>query len=488
MSARSPWLHAGARVVLVGIAASGVVLGVSRVGADPGDPVVAAAAPTMAADLTTSYCPGDPFAGGGKDLPRVDITGATQALAAPPEVLKDVVTASDEPGEITLEELTDTSRAAVDEKPSSGPLSESRGELGERPIRVRGTQERAPGLLATQSFTSTRGDVRGLAALPCATPTADAWLVAGGGEAGHQERLVLTNPGGNAVTARLTAVGDTDRNAATRSVVVPAHSRSVVLLDAIGGTQAPQAVHVTTTGGLVVPTMVDNHLDGLTPAGVETIGQTAAPATRLVLPGTASGSGQGIVVAAPGDRDAVVQVRRLGTGPARSAQVVTVPAGQVVDVDLPKAQGLHGLLVESDEPVVAAARVATTDKAGRSDLAWSVATPSIGTLGGVVLPTAPAKGVRRSVEVAAADGPATGDVLVLRDGRISTESFDLEQGRSLVTEVDGASAVWVRPASGRVHAAALLIGRDGDSRAQATSIPVLPTRVSVRDVSVTQVR
>lgn len=488
-SSRTAWLQAGGRVVLVGGVAAGVVLGVGRLGAVDATSQTPESPSRVAASLTTSYCPGNPFAGGAKDTPQVDVKGAVNAHAAGPDVLEGVVTPPDEPGSITVEELTDTSPMTPPEKPRSGPMSESSDGLGARPVRVRGTQERAPGLLATEAFGASGEEVQGLAAVPCLTPTADAWLVAGGGEKGRQERLVLTNPGGNAVTAQLetvTTMGEADT--VDRSVVVPAHGRSVVLLDAIGGTNDPQAVHVSTTGGLVVPTIVDTHLDGLTPAGVEMAGPTAAPAKRLVVPGNANGGKRGIVLAAPGDREAVVQIRTIGEGPARSAKVVTVAAGTVVDVELPPADGVHSWLVESDEPVVAAAHFTTTDSSGRSDMAWSVATPAFGGLGGAALPTFPSQEVRRFVEITGDEGPAEVDLLVQSKGEITTRRIKIGKGHSKAVSVGPASAVWVRPASGSVHAAVLLVGREGGSRAEATSIPILASRVAVRDVSVTQVR
>lgn len=485
---RSVWAHPAGRIVLAGGVAAGLVLGVSRVGATPAAEPPSGAGERVAATLTTSFCPGNPFAGADQGAPEDDLDGGVRAHAAPSEVLEGLIRPSGEPGSITVEELTGPPVDRQTGAPESGPTSEAVDDLSARSVRVRGTAERAPGLVATQAFTAAGQQVRGLAAVPCGVPTADAWLVAGGGEKGRQERLVLTNPGGNPVNVRLDVVGTDSGEGETtdRSVVVPAHGRSVVLLDAIGGTQDPQAVHVTTTGGLVVPVIADHHLDGLVPAGVETTGPTAAPAKRLVLPGTASASARGLVVAVPGDRDAVVQVRRLSDGPSRGVEVATVPAGEVTDITLPETPGTRGWLVEADEPVVAAAHTTTQDSRGRSDMAWSVATPAFGGLGAAMLP--PTSGLRRLIQVSAADGPAEVEVHLLQDGELRTEGLDLEQER--VGEVDAgeATAVWVRPISGRVHAAALLMGRDGGSRAEATSVPILPSRVAVRDVQVTRVR
>lgn len=487
---RPVWAHPAGRIVLVGGVAAGLVLGVSRVGAAPNAEPPVETGDRVAASLTTSYCPGNPFAGADEGAPEDDLDGGVRAQAAPAEVLEGLIRPSDEPGTITVEELTGPPTDRQTGAPESGPTSEAVDGLGARSVRVRGTAERAPGLAATQAFTAAGQQVRGLAAVPCGAPTADAWLVAGGGEKGRQERLVLTNPGGNPVNVRLDVVGtdsgDTgEGGSADRSVVVPAHDRSVILLDAIGGTQDPQAVHVTTTGGLVVPVIADHHLDGLVPAGVETAGPTAAPAKRLVLPGTASTRARGVVVAVPGDRDAVVQVRRLSDGPARGVEVATVPAGDVADITLPETPGTRGWVVEADEPVVAAAHTTTQDSRGRSDMAWSVATPAFGGLGAAVLPQT--SGLRRLVQVSAADGPAEVEVHLLEDGELRTERLDLEQDRAGEVDAGEATAVWVRPVSGRVHAAALLMGRDGGSLAEATSVPILPSRVAVRDVPVTRV-
>lgn len=494
VSLPSRWLHGVGRVVVVAGVATGLVLGAGRLGAAPTQPRTPAALPSVPTSLTTSYCPGDPFAAGEKGTPKADVRGSVAAQAAPPTVLDGVVTPSDEPGEITIEDLGATPQGSTDAKPRSGPMSESVERLDQHPQRVRGNAERAPGLLAAQGFVASGKQVSGLAATPCLAPTADAWLVAGGGAEGRQERLVLTNPGGNPVTARLDLVGTKTADSADRSIVVPAHGRSVVLLDAIGGTDQAQAVHVTTTGGLVVPTIVDHHLDGLTPAGVETVSPTAAPAERLVLPGSAEVSGsadasaRGVVLAVPGSKDAVVQIRRLGEGASRGVKVVTVPADTVVDVDLPDVSGVQGWVVESDEPVVGAAHLSTTDAAGRSDMAWSVATPSVGSLGGTALPAVPASGVRRYVDVTATAGPASVDVLLLEDGQVRTERLDIEQDRSARVDARGARAVWVRPSRGRVHAAVMIVGGPGAARAAATSLPVLPVRVAVRDRPVTLVR
>lgn len=481
------WVPPVVRVAAVGLAAAGLVVGAGRVGEVSTGTAAPPTAARVAATQSTSYCTGDPFAGGEDETPTVDVAGSVTAQAAPAEVLDGLVEPSDEPGDITVEALTGEPAAPEEGTPRSGPTTRTLDELDEHAVRVQATQERAPGLLAGQSLEAGGKQVRGLAATPCPTATADAWLVAGGGEPGRQERLVLANPGGNSVSVQLDLVG-TSGDDAERSVVVPAHGRSVVLLDGIGGTQHPQAVHVTVTGGLVVPTLVDHHRDGLDPAGVEIVPPTAAPARRLVVPGWAGGSARTLVLAAPGERDAVVQVRRLGEGPATSIEVVTVPADEMVEVELPADAALAGWEIESDEPVVAAAATTVQDDRDREDYAWSVATPPAGTLAGAVLPVDADSGLRRLVQVVAPEDAASAELFVQREGEVTTESIDLEARSGTTVQVDGAEAVWLRPTRGRLHGAVVLAAPSSDPRAETTSIPLLPTRVSVRDVPVTQVR
>lgn len=483
MSSTAPqrlWTHPLARVVTVAALSAAIVLGAGRLGAVSSDPAAPEVGEEVAAASVTSYCPGDPFA----EQSQIEVTGAVGVHAAPSDVLRGVVTPNDEPGRLSIGGLSGASAdTEASEPPKSGPASATSDEL-EGPVRVRATQERAPGVVVGQSLAAGGEQGSGLAAVPCTAPTADAWLVSGGAQDGRQERLVLTNPGANAVSVTIDALGAEGEE----SVVVPAYDREVVLLDAIGGTDTPQAVHVSSSNGLVVPTIVDHHLDGLTPAGVETSVPTRSPDRRQVIPATADGDERGMVIGVPGGRDAVVQIRGLGADGSQGATVETVPAGGVVDIDLPEVSGVHSWLVESDEPVVAAAHLTTEASDGTRDMAWSVATEAFSSLGGVALPTGPGDDVTRSVDVVADEGPATAEVLALHDGSVSVEEITIEAGHSTAVDVGAAEAVWVRPTSGSVHAAALLTSGDGGARALTTSLPILTSRVAVRDIEVVRQR
>lgn len=476
---RRAWTQPVARVVAVGVVSAGIVLAADRLGALPTDAAPTVSGERTAAETITAYCPGNPF----ESTDAIDVTGSVAAHAAPQEALEGIVTPSEEPGRITISDLSEAADGSPEEKPTSGPASVTREELAGA-VRVRATQERAPGLTAVQSLVAGGERATGTAAVPCTAPTADAWLVAGGPAKGRQERLVLTNPGGNAVTVRIEAIGAKGEE----SVVVPARERSTVLLDGIGGTDTAQAVHVTSKGGLIVPTIVDHHLDGLVPAGVETAGPTTQPTTHQVIPAAVDGQARGVVIGVPGERDAVVQVRSLSEDGSRSAAVETVAAGSIADIELPEVPGVHSWVIDSDEPVVAAAHTTVAASDGTRDMAWSVATQPFGTLGGVALPPVPEGKERRYVAIAADGGPATAEVLVRRDGEVTTEEVTLEEGSGVALPVHGAEAVWVRPSTGAVHAAVLVMRPDDAPRPGATSIPLQPSRVAVRDIEVVHQR
>lgn len=477
MSARrTRWSHAVARLAVVGALAAGAVLGADRLGSVSSGTAAQQAAPRVAATSSTTFCPGDPFGAGTNPDSAVEATGAVSAHAAPPEALEGVIAPVTAPGKVTLSDLSGPPSTA-DKKPTSGSPTASDDSLGD-PVMARGTEEHAPGFVAGETLVA-GGRVSGLAALPCTTPTADAWLVAGGGGKGREERVVLTNPGGNPLTATVETLGSQGE----RSVVVPPQDRRVVELDPVGGASDPQAVHVTSAGGLVVPTITDRHLEGRTSGGVETVSATAPPTTRQVVPASAGDSG--LAIGVQGDREAKVEIRRAG---ARSGTRSTVAAGEVADVELPKGKDVHSWIVESDEPVVAAAHQRSVGGGGDSDVAWSVATPAIGTLGGAALPQSVPKGVTGTLDITAGTQTADADVLVQSKGTVTTTRVSLEPGDGRSVPLGAAEAVWVRPTKGQVHSAVLLSGRDRKGRPQATSIPVLPTRVATRDIEVVHQR
>ena len=117
------WVPPVVRVAAVGLAAAGLVVGAGRVGEVSTGTAAPPTAARVAATQSTSYCTGDPFAGGDDETPTVDVAGSVIAHAAPAEVLDGLVEPSDEPGDITVEALTGEPATPEEGTPRSGPTT-----------------------------------------------------------------------------------------------------------------------------------------------------------------------------------------------------------------------------------------------------------------------------------------------------------------------------------------------------------------------------
>jgi len=336
---------------------------------------------------------------------------------------------------------------------------------------VRGEGGLAMGLVAAQQHLSTEEQQRGLAIAGCTRPATDSWLLAGGDQPGRLERLVLVNPGANPVTVGVEVLGGAGPVPAPggQGIVVGPGDRSVLLLDALAPGQVTPAVHVTTTGGPVLAALGDRWLGGSLDRGLELTTASAAPSTELVVPGLSMpGDGDhgeaALRVGVPGQTGAVVQVRALtADGPVRVERDVTlVGAGHAVDIDVSDLPaGTHALEITSDEPVVAAARVERRAEAdGVADLAWVPATEPVVELAGAPLTDLSGLEVVNTLAVASREGATVQVVTSGVDGQVDSQEIEVPAASSLAVELDDATAAWVRPVSGDVHAAVVSTHED----------------------------
>ncbi|MFS0706306.1 DUF5719 family protein [Cellulomonas sp. 179-A 9B4 NHS] len=333
------------------------------------------------------------------------------------------------------------------------------------PLVVRGAPaDTAPVLAAATTSLVGAGDLRGLSAASCAQPGVDDWLVGGATTVGATATLVLTNPGLTTAEVSLAVWGPNGPVEPTtdRHVVAPGATEVVDL----GGAAAEQrgvVVHVTTTGGQVAAHVQDSAVEGFTPAGTDLVVPGRGPAQRQLVPGVVveesqvgAEVGPAVRLLAPGEEGTTARVTLLGRdGPVDLPGVdeVELAAGTVVDVPLAGLPaGAWTVVVDADEPVVAAAVVTRTGTAGelddrpRVERAWSAAT-SAGTPtdapadghGAVALPA----GVRATLVVGAvADG---GDPTATGAGRARLHVLD-DDGRVLsehdVTVDAGTTGSW----------------------------------------------
>jgi hypothetical protein len=453
------------------VAGAGLVLGATYLparinlarGTTPAPVTKAQAEPVV---QTQSICPG-PEALGVQGLPdSAAQTVSVTAAAAPAAVLPLGFAAGQGAGSLTISGLGSgggwTVPVTVRGQVVTGQISTARSAL------VTGVGSMAPGAVATQWSWTRTGDSRGLVTAACLPAAASSWLIAGGAEPGRLERLVLTNPGPNPVTVDvsvLSAGGPID-SPNGQGLVVAGYTRTVVLLDAIAGSERSPVVHVSAQGGEVAAVLSDTWLDGVVPRGGDDAVSVAAPAREQVIAGVPIQGRAILRVGVPGDSEAVVQARVLtASGPQElpSDGVTRVAGHSTEDIDLSSlAPGAYAVQVRGDVPVVAAVMVDRRRAAGApSDLAWSVATLPIRTLAGMALPASKDKGLTQRLDLAATTDP--GSVLVTTvaaGGRVSTQGVAIGADSVSTLSLDSATSVWVTPRTGVVRAAVLTSATD----------------------------
>lgn len=232
------------------------------------------------------------------------------------------------------------------------------------PLEIRTQGSLAPGLVATQTTVDSFNEGRGLSSLACLGPATSWWFVGGGSVAGRDTNLVLVNPESTPAELEVQISGSEGpiTTPRLRGIVVEPRSRTVVRLNR----EAPRlpfvAWHVQVRAGRIVAALQDKEYDGFFPRGADWIPASAEPSTRVLVPGVIPGEGgRQLLIHAPGDLDATVQVRLVTDGGSyvpSALSEVSVPGGSVVQVDLDAAAEGQAVTVDlsSDEPIVAGVR------------------------------------------------------------------------------------------------------------------------------------
>ncbi|MER7501274.1 DUF5719 family protein [Nonomuraea pusilla] len=328
------------------------------------------------------------------------------------------------------------------------------GTLSEDPMRSGKpyVTEGTGGLEAGYVTRATGGAARGLAGVRCVEPGGRTWLV-GPGPARAAVRLHLVN------ADKVTAVADVEVYAAEGRItskdglgleIAPGESKEIDL-KALAPSADVAAVSVTTAYGRLAVAARAAPESG----GVDWLPAAAPPATRVVVPGVPGGGGRReLLVAAPGDADATVQVRAVTENAAyamKGVESVEVPAGSVVAVDVTTGIGGEsaGLVLTSSAPVVAGLVVTGTGQ--RPDVAFTAGASSLA-LGSTV--AANAAGSR--LVLTAPAGAAKVSVQVVPEGGAAARPFEVEvpAGRTRNVRLKagkGAYAVVVTPVSGEVY-------------------------------------
>ncbi|TYB58350.1 hypothetical protein FXF51_37460 [Nonomuraea sp. PA05] len=333
------------------------------------------------------------------------------------------------------------------------------------------------GLEAGYLTRATAGAARGLAGVRCTEPAPQTWLV-GPGPANADVRLHLTNADKAPALADVqvyAAEGRISSDAGLGLEIAPGEHKEIDLR-----TLAPSAdimaVSVTTTYGRVAVAAKAT----LETGGVDWLPPAALPATRVVVPGIPGGGGlRRLLVATPGDTDAVVEIKAVSQDAQyamKGRETLDVPAGSVtaLDVTTGVAGSAAALVLTSQTPIVAG--VIATGTGERSDVAFTAGTPSL------ALGSAVARNATGSQLLLTALGTQPGKLRVqVVPGKGAAETpYEVEipagRTRAVKLKARGDFAVVVTPVAGEVYGSRLVEERQRTG-VLLTTQPLAPARM-----------
>lgn len=339
------------------------------------------------------------------------------------------------------------------------------------------------------------GDLRGVSAAACTTPSENQWLVGGRAGEGTGSRVVVSNPWDTSATVNLkllTKDGTLTPAVGTGIVVAPRTTREV-LLRSLTPKQSVLAVGVSATGAPVTAFLVDQQLTGTTPGGVDVVSDSP-PGKRQILLGRSGGAEASVLrLAVPGSREATVAFRIEDVdGTYVKPQAVTLPGGSSLDLDVSDGpESPSRLVVESDEPVLAALEL-TRRAGGTVDRTWMSSAALLSAP--VVVPVPKAPGVSATLQVSGGpnasgtDGPVTIQRFDAAGKRLSDITVTVTPNGVVAVPqkaLAGATTLVLRPAV-PVYAALNLTGKGKDGQSTMFSSVAIPSPAGSRIDTVVQ--
>jgi hypothetical protein len=208
-----------------------------------------------------------------------------------------------------------------------------------------------------QSMEAELADTTGMASVRCSAPGSDLWFVGPGQQNGASKiSLDLMNVDSLAASVDVSVITDAGQSQAGNDtgITVPAHQTVTKSLSSVANGSSVVAIEVHTSVGRVAADVSESSSGG--PASW--LPGTAAPSTRLVIPGVPpSGSAAVLFVADPGDSSAKVTVTAIT--PQQDfqpfgKQSVDLPGQSASSVALSPLGGTTAALeITSNVPVVA---------------------------------------------------------------------------------------------------------------------------------------
>lgn len=263
------------------------------------------------------------------------------------------------------------------------------GRNGERDSLVgRAVGAMAPGFTVTQTERTVDGGHRGLAATSCLPSGSDFWFIGAGTRVGQESLLVLANPEAAVATVDVGIYGRRGRfdSPAGTGITVPARSRVEVSIPHLAPGQKVLALHVQVRSGRLSAAITETDVDGFKPLGTDWIPATVPPDHALVIPGVpavAKDRTSKVTLDVAATRtDAIVSVKLVtpdGTFVPVGGGELDVRGGSVRQLDLTTALRSQpaALLVTSDAPVVAGAKVLLKRPGAFGDSMYLAGTPPL---------------------------------------------------------------------------------------------------------------
>ena len=333
-------------------------------------------------------------------------------------------------------------------------------------LRIAPQGEEVPQGTASVVVAADDGDLSGLAAATCQTPSNELWLSGASTSIGRTAVLSLSNSSASPATVSLdlfSGQGPVQTAGGKDLVVAPGAVRQVVLAG-LAPDQELLSVRIKSAGGAISAAIQQSILRGLTPGGIDYLAPVQQPGTALAIPGVRvqapeaaaniskqdgyADAGTSMIVTVPGARDAVVEVKAYGpNGQAAlpDGGVFTASAGKVTSMALTGLpEGNYSFSVASDESLTATVRMVNSTKPGEAvDVAFA---PSTARLGGAHLLTLP-QDVKSTLAFTAPEGSATVRLVPIGDNGELGAAKDIELKPGATTSIDPSGVLGGKTAS-----------------------------------------
>lgn len=382
--------------------------------------------------------------------------------------------------------------------PADQPLALSTQPVGGRP----GTSA------ATTQYAATDGDLAGMTVGACTPAAHSHWLTGAITTTGTTAVLTMTNPSATNSTVDLTVYGTNGRieaSGATGIVLAPGQSRSM-LVAGLAPRETSVAVQVAASGGPVAATIHQHRLDGIVPAGVDTL-QPVAPGATAVIPGMmipedsetiAAGSGldgqtPDLHLASAGGAASVTITLRGPDGPVTipaAASAVDLAPGSTTTVDLSGvAPGIYAVEIQSDASILATATSLTfnpaadnADASGNTAAVDTAYMPATTPVRGDTMVALPALGNPDTTLVLTAGSDATVSITPIDDDgeTLSPMTQEIAANTAVTVTHDDAAAYLIESGSGTVHAGLLVETSAGISAMPINSVAETGAALPVR--------